>query len=143
MTNWIIYAILAGVAMWAWWFFHDKSVSFINPIIWATFVSFIAMVIWIIIIYFNKDIDLQTIKNINYKWLFFIILVGFSAFLVDFLTLKTFSTQINISIWFPIIIIISIITSIILWIIFSWEILNYKQFFWILISIIWIYLILG
>ncbi len=144
MNNWIILAIFAGISMWAWSFFHDKSTSFINPIVWATLVSLVAVIIWIIIIIFSKDISLETIKvSINYKAIGYIILVWLFAFLVDYFTLKTFATWINISVWFPIIIIVSIVSSIIFWIFFTGEQLNINQFFWIILAIYWIYLILG
>ena len=143
MNNWIIFAILAWISMWSWGFFHDKSTSLINPIVWATLVSFVAMIIWLIVIYYNKEINFELVNNsINYKAIFFIILVSVSAFLLDYFTLKTFSTWINISTWFIIIVVVSVITSIILWIFLVKENINFLQILWIIFSIIWIYLIL-
>ena len=143
MNNWIIFAILAWISMWSWGFFHDKSTSLINPIVWATLVSFVAMIIWLVVIYSNKEINFEIVKNsINYKAIFFIILVSISAFLLDYFTLKTFSTWINISTWFIIIVVVSVITSVILWIFLVKENINFLQILWIIFSIIWIYLIL-
>lgn len=143
MNNWILFAVLAWLSMWSWSFFHDKSGYFLNPIVWATYVSFVAMIIWIIIILFDNKIDIKIIESsISIKSVFFIILVWFFAFLIDFYTLKTFLTSIKISTWFSIIIITSIIFSLFLSIIFNWETVNYKNIYWIVISILWIYLIL-
>ena len=143
MNNWIILAILAWISMWAWWFFHDKSTSFINPVIWATLVSFIAFIIWLIVIFSSKEISFDIIKtSINFKAIFFITLVWIFAYLIDFFTLKTFASWIDISLWFTIIITVSIIFSAILWIVFLKEDFNITKFFWIIIIIFWIYLIL-
>jgi len=143
MNNWVLLAIFAWISMWAWGFFHDKSINFLNPIIWATFVSFIAFIIWIIIIIFSKDISFDLVKSsINYKGIFFIFLVWIFALAIDFFTLKTFSTWINISVALTIIIIISIISSVVFWVFFAKETINFYQILWILIILVWVYLLL-
>ncbi len=144
MNLWILFAILAWCSMWVWWFFHNKASFITNPLWWAILVSLVAIVFWAIILLIKWELTIYHFKEnlTNYKSLYFIIFVWLFALLIDFFTLKTFSTGIEVSVWLPIIIITSIISSALLGFFIWWENLNFTKIIWITISMVGVYFLI-
>lgn len=97
----ILLAILAALSLGLWTVFNQKASEHVNQVFGAIIVSFIAVLFGLILFFFQKSHH-QLVSS-KAGWIF-IILAGISAFFIDFLTLKAYSSGLSITIAGPIII---------------------------------------
>ena len=97
----IIFAILAALSFGLWTVFHKLASPYINQVLGAILVSFVAVIIgslWFIPQ--AKHVQLFT----NPKGVIFLICAGVLAFFIDFFTLQAYSKGLTVTIGGPIII---------------------------------------
>jgi len=96
----IIFAIITATAFGFWTFFHKLATPHVNNLFGAIIVSLTAAVIGLIFLMPNiKSTTLFT----DTKGIIFVVLAGVSAIIIDYFALKTYETDLSISIAGPII----------------------------------------
>ncbi len=133
MYNWIIFAVITATAFWFWTFFHKLASPYINNLLGAVIVSLVAVIIGLIFFLPNMK---SALLFTNYKGLIFVILAGICAIFIDYFALKTYWTNLPISIAWPIIMWWSIAVAVILGF-FIWEIITIGKLSWIFLIIAW------
>jgi transporter family protein len=99
MRTGLLYAILGAISSALWTTFHNQAASKINPLVGAGIVSVVATVIAFGFAYARYQ---PGMFSINKTGLFFIVLVGIAAFACDYFALKTFATDLPLSVGGPI-----------------------------------------
>lgn len=97
----IYLAILAAVSFGLWTVFHKIASSYINQIFGAIIVSFVAVIVGLIVL-LPRFKHIQLISD--WKGIFFVVLAGIAAFIIDFLALSAYSKGLSVSVGGPIII---------------------------------------
>jgi transporter family protein len=97
----IYLAIFAAVSFGLWTVFHKLASPYINQIVGAIVVSFVAVLVGLIIL-------IPRFKHIEFfndwKGILFVVLAGIAAFFIDFLALSAYGKGLPVSIGGPIII---------------------------------------
>jgi len=97
----IYLAIFAAVSFGLWTVFHKLASPYINQIVGAIIVSFVAVLVGLIIL-------IPRFKHIEFfndwKGILFVVLAGIAAFFIDFLALSAYGKGLPVSIGGPIII---------------------------------------
>lgn len=97
----IIFAIFAAFSFGLWTVFHKLASPHINQIFGAILVSFTAVIAGLLVLALkSKDVQLVS----NSKGVYFLILAGVAAFVIDFFALSAYSKGLPITIGGPIII---------------------------------------
>lgn len=97
----VLFAVLAALVFGLWTVFHELAAPHINQVFGAVLVSLSAVVAGsIVLIPQLKGMQLVS----DPKGIYFVILAGICAFLIDFLTLSAYAKGLSVNIGGPIII---------------------------------------
>jgi len=107
----ILFAIITATALGFWTFFHKLASPHVNSLFWAIIISLTAVIIGAI--FLVPNIKITTLYS-DVKGVIFLVLSGVSVITIDYFALKTYWTNIPISIAWPIIMWGSIVIAIIL-----------------------------
>ncbi len=101
MRSGLFFAFFGAISSALWTVFHHEAASKVNPIVGAIIVSIFAMILGAIIFSFKYQASALVISK---KGLLFLALVGVAAFASDYFALRTFASDLPVSIGGPILI---------------------------------------
>ncbi|OGG73017.1 hypothetical protein A3A38_00910 [Candidatus Kaiserbacteria bacterium RIFCSPLOWO2_01_FULL_53_17] len=99
MRSGLFFAIFGAVSSALWVTFHFEAARKVSPVLGASIVSIVAVVIGLLILAYKGNVD---VFGVSRKGIMFLVLVGIAAFASDYFALRTFASDLPLSIGGPI-----------------------------------------